>query len=144
MGNHSIEAELAQRVFAGFLLYEASFVLVDVAVRERVASGKAVCPDPAFKWMVDFVRRFSAEATFFHKRNVSDPASGNEASDAKIRLGELMLSSPADFVRHIASRCDLVKPDAPEESRLLKLFEFGGPMYGVASSEDLRSIEQWI
>merc|ERR1711933_47701 len=113
------------------------------AVGERVASGKAVCPDPAFEWMVDFVRRFSAQAIFFHKRNVSHPANA-EASDAKVRLGELMLSSPADFVRHIASRCDLVKPDVPEESKLLKLFEFGGPMYGVASSDDLRSIEQWI
>lgn len=88
--------------------------------------------------MVDFVRRFAAEASFFHKRNVSHEGKGT------LRLGELMLSSPADFVRHIAGRCDLVRPDAPVESRLLKLFDFGGPMYGVASSAELRSIEQWI
>jgi hypothetical protein len=137
-GNHTYGAELARRVFAGFLLYESSFMLVDEAVRERMDSGNAGCPDPGFAWMVEFVRRFANEATFFHKRNVS------HTDNATVRLGELMLSSPADFVRHMAGRCDLVKPDRPAESLLVKHFEFGGPMYGVASTEDLQHIQQWI
>ena len=69
---------------------------------------------------------------------------GAGGGDGHVRLGELMKSDPAAFVRHLSGRCDLLDARAPENSRLLRLFAADGPMYGVASADDLRRIEQWI
>jgi len=156
-GKSSAEAQLAQRVFFGFLLYETSFTMLESAAKDRLEAG-AMCPgggddedvdlavsaareafNPEEEWMLQFVRRFAQAASKFHKRNVSDLRDATAT-----RLGELMVSDPEEFLRHIASRCDLVSSSAPAQSRLLTLFDFGGPMYGVATPEDRRHIERWL
>ena len=146
------EAELVARVFAGFLLYELSFSMLDAVAATRLAEG-ATCPDEDFEWMVGFVRRFADEASPFHKRNVTSPpaavavqADGSAVDEPAphVRLGELMLEDPAAFVRHVSERCDLINAGVPESSKLLRYFGFGGPMYGVATADDLQHIERWI
>ena len=118
----------------------------------RLAEG-ATCPDEDFEWMVGFVRRFADEASPFHKRNVTSPpaavavqADGSVVDEPAphVRLGELMHEDPAAFVRHVSERCDLINAGAPQSSKLLRYFGFGGPMYGVATADDLQHIERWI
>lgn len=137
-GTSSVEATLAQRVLSGYLLYETSFTMLESAVQDRLKAG-ATCPNPEDEWMLQFVKRFANAASKFHKRNVSDSQNASVT-----RLGELMVSAPKEFVRHIASRCDLVNPLNPSKSKLLTLFDFDGPMYGVATAEDHQHIERWI
>ena len=157
------EAELVSRVFAGFLLYELSFGMLDSAAERRLAEG-STCPDIEAAWMVSFVSRFAKEASPFHKRQVPRPppgaaspamspaAAGEPSGGAApaaaegeaVRLGALMKADPAAFVRHLSSRCDLLDASAPENSKLLSYFSEAGPMYGVATADDLWHIERWI
>lgn len=134
----SVEAELAQRVFLGFLLYETSFTMLESEAMDQVKAG-LTCPNPEEEWMLQFVRRFAQAASKFHKRNVSDLHNATPT-----RLGQLMVSDPEEFICHIASRSDLVNSANPAQSKLLSLFDFGGPMYGVATTEDLQHIERWL
>jgi len=136
-GSNMTESSLSQRVFTGFLLYETSFTMLESAAQKRIKAGSS-CPNPEDGWMLRFVERFARSASKFHKRDVSD------SHPNVTRLGELMESAPEDFVQHIAGRCDLVDPSNPAKSKFLTLFDFGGPMYGVATADDRSHIERWV
>merc|ERR1712060_808007 len=80
-GKSSAEAQLAQRVFFGFLLYETSFTMLESAAKDRLEAGAmcprtgqqsaeeessscrqgsaepTMCPNPEEEWMLQFVRR---------------------------------------------------------------------------------------
>merc|ERR1719160_1205545 len=111
--------------------------MLESAAQDRLEAGSR-CPNLKDEWMLDFVQRFAQQAKYFHKRNVT-----GSHNVTVTRLGELMESAPEEFLRHLASRCDLVSALNPAASKLLTLFDFGGPMYGVATPEDRQQIERW-
>ncbi|MFO1418744.1 MAG: iron-containing redox enzyme family protein [Methylotetracoccus sp.] len=67
-----------------------------------------------------------------------------------VRVGDIRLDdwfaahrSPADLLGALA-RSDWVDRDVPERSRLLALFDFGGPMFGVFDAAEREVLMAWL
>jgi hypothetical protein len=61
----------------------------------------------------------------------------------KARLINEWFTDPEGFLDALLSN-NFVTPGKPDESRLLQLLRFGGPMYQVFSPDDIETLKRWI
>lgn len=122
---------LWQRIATGFALYRQGFERCEQRLRDRRAHPKTACAAVA-----DMLTA-KAPAAFGHHR--------------KVKLGGRTLDdwfAEQPFNRHdflVALRASpYVDRENPAASRLLQLFAFDGPMFGVLSAGDLQCLKRWL
>lgn len=122
---------LWQRIATGFALYRQGFERCEQRLRERRAHPKTACAAVA-----DMLAA-KAPAAFGHHRKVK--LGGRTLDDW---FAEQPFNSH-DFLAALRAS-PYVDRENPAASRLLQLFAFDGPMFGVLSAGDLQCLKRWL
>lgn len=128
------QAEHSHRVYLGYHAFEFTIDAIDEAVDAHLPRGG--CPQQHASGIVTrattaneqgdvnsaiagFIKRHSG-AFHFHKK-----------------IGKEIFQDPAKMVAYLQQeRCDLFEGTSPDESKFVRLFKHGCPMYGVGSWKD--------
>ncbi|WP_349431138.1 iron-containing redox enzyme family protein [Methylomarinum sp. Ch1-1] len=129
--NAGPKAQAWQRIQAGFWLYR------DLVERCRSQLGRHLLHHPsATEAMLQLLQRKTAAAIGHHHRvqlqgqNLDDWFRGLPETG-----GELLTA---------LRRSSYVDAAEPQNSRLLKLFEFNGPMFGILDQQELAVVKNWL
>lgn len=125
------KVELWQRIASGFALYRRSVEHCEQRLRERCAH-----PETAYALVAKMLAD-KAPAAFGHHRKVK--LGGRTLDDW---FAEQPFNS-RDFLAALRAS-PYVDRENPAASRLLQLFAFEGPMFGVLTTSDRQCLKRWL
>lgn len=137
------ERDWSQRVCRGYHAFEYTIDAIDAAVAERTPSGG--CPKPSTPSSTCTASAATVPATEeHHARIVRDMEHFVERYPQAhlFHRGEprRLLQQPGEMVRYLMQRCELFRPGETSATGFMRLFAPGGPMYGIGSTSEDRSV----
>lgn len=120
-----------KRIQSGFWLYQYLFIKTTAQFHDKLTQHMS----PA-QAMLKLLQRKAAAATGHHGRIVLAGRSLDDWFDRLSTNGEAFLTA--------LRQSPYVDIDSPEKSRLLSLFSFEGPMFGILKPDEVAIVRNWL
>mmetsp|Transcript_134858 Transcript_134858/g.336509 ORF Transcript_134858/g.336509 Transcript_134858/m.336509 type:complete len:448 (+) Transcript_134858:41-1384(+) len=144
-GSLEEEMDWVQRIYQGYHAFEFTIDAIDEAVEQRLPTGG--CPEAgsivADAQSLDHDKEQSSGAGQSNTERVIAITQGMERFIERHAFAYVfhkgvkkdIMRHPSRMVQYLRERCDLFLPGDIEATQFLRLFQHGGPMYGVGASD---------